>query len=148
MILVFGRNSSLISRIIRLRTGSKWSHVAILDTDGNHVIEARGNHGVERNTMSHFLTRYRVVDFRYMPGDMDKARSYIGRPYDEKGIIGILFRTYDHCELGIHCSELTALASSTIPDEFAHTLTPDLIYRLSWSLDRKCKSASSQRYNN
>ena len=45
MIIVFGCNRSWISRMIRWRTGSKWSHVAILDTDDVHVIEAKGGFG-------------------------------------------------------------------------------------------------------
>ncbi len=64
MIIVFGCNRSWISRMIRWRTGSKWSHVAILDTDDVHVIEAKGGFGVLRSDLREFEARYREIEYR------------------------------------------------------------------------------------
>lgn len=134
MIVIFASNRSLISRIIQFRTGSKWSHIAILDNDDQHVIEARGGHGVERNHILHFLARYNDIEYRYIPGDIDKAKQHIGKPFDERGIRGILFRTFNHCPDSWFCSELVAHAATHIPDEHAQHFTPELLYRLSTRL--------------
>lgn len=134
MIVVFATNSSWISRIIRIRTGSRWSHVAILDNDDRHVIEARGGHGVEVNSLLQFLGRYNDIEYRHIPGDIDKAKQHIGKPFDERGIRGILFRTFEHCPDSWFCSELVAHAAHAIPDEFAQHYTPQMLYTLSTKL--------------
>lgn len=134
MIVIFGANNSWISRIIRLVTGSKWSHVAILDNDDCHVIEARGGYGVQRNNVLDFLGRYELVEYRFLPGDIEKARKLIGKPFDNKGVKGILFRNFEHCPDSWFCSELVAHAANFVPDFFAHKHTPESLYNLTTRL--------------
>lgn len=134
MILIFGRNQSWISRIIRWWTASEWSHVAIIDDDDMHVIEAKGPDGVVRTPMLHFLSRYDHTEVRYLPGDINKAKAHLGKPFDHQGIKGILKRTFTHCPESWFCSELVAHAATHIPDESAHYITPESLYRLSMHL--------------
>ncbi|TPV62058.1 hypothetical protein FJ444_01970 [Aestuariibacter sp. GS-14] len=131
MIIVFGCNRSWISRMIRWRTGSKWSHVAILDTDDAHVIEAKGGFGVLRSHLSEFEARYREIEYREIDGDIGRAVQLIGKPFDNVGIKGVFFRSFKHCPDSWFCSELVAYSTSFIPDEFAQYQTPETLYRLS-----------------
>jgi hypothetical protein len=134
MIVIFARNDSWISRLIRLMTRSHWSHVAILDRDDLHVIEARGGHGVEINHLLCFQSRYKTIEYRYIPGEPDKAKQHIGKPFDNDGIKGILFRSFKHCPNSWFCSELVAHAAHAIPDANAHKHTPESLYNISTKL--------------
>lgn len=134
MILIFGRNNSWISRIIRLWTASDWSHVAIMDNDDMHVIEAKGPEGVVRTHIFEFLARYEHVEYKYLQGDIERARAHLGKPFDMQGIRGILKRSFTHCPDSWFCSELVAHAATHIPDESAHHITPEQLYRLSTNL--------------
>ncbi|MFS1703031.1 hypothetical protein [Alteromonas sp. AMM-1] len=117
--------------MIRWRTGSKWSHVAILDTDDAHVIEAKGGYGVLRSHLSEFEARYREIEYREIDGDIGRAVQLIGKPFDNVGIKGVFFRSFKHCPDSWFCSELVAYSTSFIPDEFAQYQTPETLYRLS-----------------
>ncbi|WP_181405028.1 hypothetical protein [Aestuariibacter sp. GS-14] len=117
--------------MIRWRTGSKWSHVAILDTDDAHVIEAKGGFGVLRSHLSEFEARYREIEYREIDGDIGRAVQLIGKPFDNVGIKGVFFRSFKHCPDSWFCSELVAYSTSFIPDEFAQYQTPETLYRLS-----------------
>lgn len=138
MIIVFGCNRSWISRMIRWRTGSKWSHVAILDTDDVHVIEAKGGFGVLRSDLREFEARYREIEYREIDGDIERAIQLIGKPFDNEGIKGVFFRSFKHCPDSWFCSELVAHSTSFIPDEFAQYQTPETLYRLS----RQCTKSA------
>ena len=131
MIIVFGCNRSWISRLIRWRTGSQWSHVAILDDDEAHVIEAKGGYGVLRTGLSDFSSRYVSIEYREIEGDINRAKTLIGKPFDNEGIKGVLFRSFRHCPDSWFCSELVAFSTSFIPDEFCQYQTPETLYRLS-----------------
>ena len=137
-VVVFGNNSHWISKTIRVRTGSIWSHVGILDndtSDGLHVIEACGGVGVHRIPLEVFQKRYKQITFRHVDADIDLIRDKIGAPFDVKGIKGILWRNWKHCPDSWFCSELVAWAIPHIPYEFAHYYTPAGIFRLSFQMD-------------
>jgi hypothetical protein len=137
MILVFGNNKHWISKTIRVRTGSIWSHVGIVyEVDGQYfVVEACGGVGVHSIPLEVFQKRYKQVTFREVAGDVNLALEHIGAPFDIKGIKGILWRNWKHCPDSWFCSELVAWAIPHIPNEFAHYYTPAGIFRLSFQLD-------------
>lgn len=65
--VVFTRNHSPGSVLLRALLWSKWSHCAIVD--GDHVIEAAAFHGVRERQLSDLLagsSKWEIVDF---PGD-------------------------------------------------------------------------------
>lgn len=130
MIVIFGRNKSWISRIIRVWTASQWSHIGILDNDNQHVIEAKGPVGVVITPLDEFLQRYDVTERRYLPGDANKAKRHLGAPFDHEGIRGIWMRKFTHSPNAWFCSELVAHASAIVPDQYAHYQTPESLYRL------------------
>ncbi len=129
MILIFGRNNSWISKIIRARTLSKWSHVGILE--GDHVVEAVGPKGVTVTPLKDFYARYIETDTRHLPGDIEKAKSKIGQPFDLHGLrlilIGMQSQRMDHW----FCSDLVAFAAHHIPDSARKWVTPGILHRLS-----------------
>jgi hypothetical protein len=128
MLLIFGRNNHWISRLIRWRTKSLWSHVGIID--GDNVIEARGGFGVVLTQMCEFMHRYDYTEIHSLPGDVQKAKKLIGKRFDDKGVWGHMF-----CVPFIHdldawfCSEIVAYAADDIPDNAAHLFNPDSIYK-------------------
>lgn len=137
MILVFGNNSHWISKTIRVRTGSIWSHCGILDDrdpENLRVIEAMGGNGVHSIPLEEFQLRYRQITFRFVAGSIEKAESLVGQPFDLHGLRGIFFRTFTHAPDAWFCSELVAYAMSHVPDEFANFYTPGAIFRLSFPL--------------
>jgi len=109
---------------------SEWllySHVAF--DCGDHVIEARGGHGVVETPMEEFLLRYgwvkRGLYQSAVPHEqvIAKARSLIGHDYDEEMIlhlgIGIAGETDKHPNKYI-CTELIAACTETPNPQFWH----------------------------
>lgn len=127
MIVIFGRSNHWISRLVRWRTRSKWSHVGIIV--GGHVLEARGPIGVQLTPLSQFESRYTVTERRCLPGSEEKAKSKLGAKFDMWGLWGIFFKKHLHHKDKWFCSELVAYASNAVNDEHAHHITPEyLIY--------------------
>ena len=130
MIVIFGRNNHWISRLVRWRTSAPWSHVGMID--GDSVLEAMGPIGVKLTPISEFEARYTHTERRYLPGNLEKAKAKLGAPFDTRGLWGIFFKRKDSHDInGWFCSELVAYASDAISDEYAHYITPIIIYWLS-----------------
>lgn len=130
MIILFARNNHWISRLVRWRTNSDWSHVAI--TYGDNVIEAVGGRGVRLTPRRAFNKRYTVIEERYLDGDAEVARDLIGKGFDEGGLWGLVFGriTWQDPDKWF-CSELVAKASTYFNDEDAHRATPQILYMIS-----------------
>lgn len=128
--LFFGAGKSWRSRLIRLITWSRWSHVAIVD--GGDVIEAAGGQGVRRTPMGLLKAKYgEDWEIREIDGDIEKAREMIGREYDTSGLAGWFFRQLWEDPERWFCSELVAYASDLYPDDTAYKITPEDLYRVS-----------------
>lgn len=129
MIVIFGRSSHWISRLVRWRTKSQWSHVGIIQ--GDHVLEARGPVGVQLTPLFQFESRYSVTERRCLPGNEEKAKSKLGARFDVWGLWGIFFRKQLHHKDKWFCSELVAYASLYFRDDIAHHVTPEHLYWVS-----------------
>lgn len=143
MIIVFGCNRSWISRVIRWRTGSKWSHVGILENDEENVIEAKGGYGVLKTPLVDFTQRYHTIEYRQIDGDIERARRLIGKPFDNEGIKGVFFRSFKHCPDSWFCSELVAYCAPFIPDEYCQYQTPETLFRLSKPFPQSAEKTSA-----
>ena len=130
---IFGYNSSFKSRVIRVRTLCKWSHVGIII--GDFVLEAQGGVGVVLTPIENFLARYDEVEIRYLKGSVNKVLPLIGKPFDSLGAIGLFMNIPILKSNGAFiCSELVAIASHEIEDINAAKATPRSIYKLTRSL--------------
>ena len=128
MIVIFGRNNHWISRLIRWRTNSQWSHVGIIY--GDNVIEARGGVGVVLTPIYEFMHRYTATEERELPGDINKALALIGRPFDTMGLWSIFFRIpWLQDAYAYFCSELVAVAADFADDCDAHAVTQEDVYQ-------------------
>lgn len=132
--VVFSRNHSLGSLLLRTFLWSPWSHCALID--GNNVIEAKAFHGVVERPLGDFISdasKYEILD---LPGDMEQvvtaARTQLGKPYDWWGAAGIGFRRHWQKVDAWFCSELVAwaFAEAGTPLFRAHSwrITPRDIY--------------------
>jgi cell wall-associated NlpC family hydrolase len=110
--LVFETSSSSQSAAIRWATRSPWSHVGIVETDGRHaaVIEAAGR--VRRTPWAAFrrrarrggeilVLRPRDLDAAARAAAVERARGFLGRPYDAR---------FGWGDDRIYCSELVVKA--------------------------------------
>ena len=116
--VIYGRNYTPGSTLLRLKMWCVFSHVGIID--GDHVIEARGFHGVVRTPIHEFKARYTawatgeyLIDCHPLDA-IERARSKIGAGYDWSAIFGIGLRTgWDNAQRFI-CSELLAWAGQGV----------------------------------
>ncbi|RTL37167.1 MAG: hypothetical protein EKK53_21595 [Burkholderiales bacterium] len=97
MKLLFCRQNSISSWLIRFFTWSPWSHVAIVEND-EYVIDSTFLHGgVKRRPLLEAVQRYSrmellEVDLANEEAAMEFVRSQIGKPYDWTAIFGFVFR--------------------------------------------------------
>ena len=132
MQVIFARSNHIISRLIRWRTKSQWSHVGIID--GGYVIEAAGKQGVVRTSLADFYCRYSTTEIRFIPGNANRAKAKLGAKFDIWGIWGVALKSsLEHSDKWF-CSELVALASDHIGDQHAHKVTPEHLYWISHKL--------------
>lgn len=152
MKIIFGRNNHIISRVIQFRTWEQWSHVGIIH--GEHVIEAKGipvieylenrllkkpfytEHGVVLTPIDEFKARYLQTDVRHIEGNEDKALELLGRPFDMSAIFGSLLHQEWHDLNADMCVEVVAYAAENIDMQFAHKITPAMLYWFSRKLKR------------
>lgn len=110
--VIFGRDSSLSSKLIRAALWSQWSHCGIVDHDV--VIEAYPGKGVIERPVTEFIDAYPNYCLARIPTNkslavIEASRSQIGKPYDTLGLLGIMTRR-KHLEASKawFCSELVA----------------------------------------
>lgn len=110
--VVFSRNHSPGSLLLRTFLWSPWSHCALVDEDA--VIEAAAFHGVRERPLRDFMADATKAAMLELPGDagavIAAARSQIGKPYDWQGVAGIGFRRRWQDDDAWFCSELVAWA--------------------------------------
>lgn len=104
--LLFFRDSAGMGSAVQQCTG-EYSHVAIVESVGDSIwiIDATQRHGVSRHALqcqpgdSDFPAVYRCGPFHYIDVEatLDKARSFIGRPYDN---------AFEPGTDALYCSEL------------------------------------------
>lgn len=122
LVLIFGRNNSLISKVIRARTWGDYSHVAPICPITDMVLEAKGGKdgGVIQTSIEDFSKRYDMVAIRYHPGDINVVRSHLGLGFDTKGLYGQFLHLNWQDPYKVFCAESVALASFIIDSEAAH----------------------------
>ncbi len=95
---------------IVMMTNTPLSHAALLDVEGDAVIESL-RHGVEVNSLEHFLDHaHRVLLIRPMWWRPDRGRAavaeayaLVGAPYDFAGLVGLSSAARFYCsELAFH----------------------------------------------
>lgn len=139
MLVIFGRNNTFISHLIRWRTNSQWSHCAIIDNCGTRVIEAMGKKGVKYTSFAEFNDRYTHTSIRIIDGDIEKARQQLGSPFDFNGMINNFLRLNRHDSHSWFCSELVAYASDVFADHVANKVTPEHLYWVGQPVEHKAK---------
>ena len=115
--LIFGEGTHpWITPLIKVRSRSKYSHVAYVDPLSGLIIEAAGGIGVRVVTHSEFIQKYPkwhtatmfVPDAQYTRQFMI---SQLGKPYDHSAIFGYLFSQNWNRKDAWTCTELIAAAS-------------------------------------
>lgn len=110
--VVFSRNHSPGSLLLRTFLWSPWSHCALVD--GDMVIEAAAFHGVRERPLSEFFadaSKREVIEIKANASAvLAAARSQIGKPYDWTGAAGIGMRRNWQDDDAWFCSELVAWA--------------------------------------
>lgn len=125
--VIFAGSFMPISLAIMAVERLPFSHVAF--DCGDHVIEARGGHGVCITSMQDFLLRYSWVKRgqypSFVPSEVaiSKARSLVGLDYDEELIIRMGVGLDDDIDKEPHkfiCTELIAACTQTPNPAYWH----------------------------
>lgn len=138
--LVFSTNKGLASKLIRLVTWSRWSHVAIL-LNPTEVIDATFTHGgVKTRPLSEALAAaadYTMVDFYVPCAGAVRLAAYdeLNKPYDWTALFGLWWHRDWQESDSWFCSELVAYAFQhagypMFRDAEMHRITPDHIWKL------------------
>jgi len=114
--VIFRRNHTLGSILLRVAMWSKWAHCGVIH--GNEVIEASAVGGVVRTPYDAFIKNsscHEIVGFYLQDAVADAVvqnmLSQLGKPYDWTGILGIAFRQRNwHDKDKWSCAELVAWA--------------------------------------
>ena len=90
--LIFLSQPTIGSKLIRLFTWSRFSHVGMV-TPERTVIEAVPFYGVREIALEERLKGAIEVDYRFVEvddplGAIERARSQVGRSYDWRGLFG------------------------------------------------------------
>ena len=136
MKVIFARSNKPIALLIRLVTWSRWHHCAAITEDGKHVIEAKGGVGVRKIPIETFKAMYKTWEIADLDCvDEKKAHKFvndqIGKPYDLKGVFGLLLRSGWDKPNEWFCSELIAAASGRFRHNKVSRVTPEHIWMIS-----------------
>jgi uncharacterized protein YycO len=139
MKVIFSRNNSLASWLIRLFTWSRWHHCGVVvdrGKQGAYVIEASGSKGgVVRTPLQEFLDSYSVTEIAYLPCADEKAaldfmEAQVGKGYDWTAIFSFVFKFVKHKEDKWFCSEVIARASQKFRKDKSCRVVPELLWML------------------
>jgi uncharacterized protein YycO len=131
MKIIFGRNKRPVSLFIRLATWSRYSHVGIILEDGR-VLESTFSKGVHTTSLTEFTNRYSKVEEAYIEGTPHKALKQLGKKYDWRGVLGILFRRKSWNDPAAWwCSELIAICVPFFRNTRLGRITPEHIFMVS-----------------
>ena len=129
-----------ISKIIRLMTWSKFSHVVLISPDGKSYIESTHGIGVRELPIAEFFKKDGVeigeVEHPFPHAVWKLAKREIGKPYDSKYIYGWLFhRNWQDDNQWACCELVPAMAiragHSIIREDCLIKVTPELLYSIS-----------------
>ncbi len=115
--LIFGEGTHpWITPLIKLRTRSKYSHVAYVDPLSGLIIEAAGGIGVRVITHAEFISKYPKwhTATMFVPSAQYTRQfmvNQIGKPYDHPAVFGYLFAQSWNTEHAWTCTEVIAAAS-------------------------------------
>ena len=140
MIVLFCRSKTISSWLIRQFTWSDYSHVAILEPDGDHVIEARWPE-VRMCHLADVISDNHVVTAVDIPcADPQSAILWawnqVGKPYDLLALFAFLFHRRNWISEGKwFCSELVAVAwahgkSPLFQPDSVTRVTPGMLWDL------------------
>ena len=138
MKIIFCSSNTIGSKLIRMVTWSKHSHVALVN--GDEVIEATYPK-VKVTPLNEILSKHTNCVIVDIPCDDNKAieaaKSQIGKPYDLKGMLGLAFNHDWQDDGQWWCSELVAWALSQgdaklFRDEVMHRITPQDLWKLNY----------------
>ncbi|MGJ8680504.1 hypothetical protein [Paraglaciecola sp.] len=130
MKIILATNQHEMSVAIREKLNCKYTHVVVVD--GDNVIEARPEAGVVKTPLKVFKRLYPTYEYREMPGDVNKSRALVGKPYDYKGLLGMGFKVYSIQDPKAYfCCEVVGIAADNVDDSMSHTLLPDDFIELS-----------------
>ena len=122
--LLFSRRRTWQSVLIRVLTGSVWSHVDLIDPDdGRYVLGAAGRKGVHRTTLATRLdavSKAARVVIPTVDGSAVKAHvvTHLGKAYDWPGLLHFIFPFIRQDPERLFCSELIAGALLTATRRF------------------------------
>lgn len=109
--IVYTRDASLTSRLIRKFTWGDHSHVALVHK--GVAYEARISQGVTKRPVEELFEQYETYAIYEMDASirvLDFIKRQVGRPYDYAGIAGVVLREDTQNALRWFCSELIAAA--------------------------------------
>lgn len=132
MKVIFGKDHSITSYLIRIFTWSKYHHVGILLDDGR-VLESTTKEGVHFSSVEDFKNRYtdyKICEVPSKRGWEDRAMKHLGRPYDWGAIFGLVLRKDWDNESRWFCAEHTAEAMGIFNREYVERVTPQHILML------------------
>lgn len=131
MEVYFTRSHTLGSYLIRLLTGSQWSHCGVVD--GPYIIDSMQGFGVRRRSLRSFLDAFPEHELVTIPGEhlgaMQFYREQVGKPYDGEALWGFLMPWRDwQDDSKWFCSELIAAGRQGWSD--SSRFTPGALYDL------------------
>jgi len=137
MKIIFTKDNSFQSRLIRLFTRSKFSHCGIVDCTTNTIIDSDlSRNGVTEYPFKNIIlesTLYEEFDLPFAPNTIiELVRTQIGKPYDIFAVILLPFRKSWEDDSKWFCSELIAWAfkevGCNILQEKHYRVTPGDLY--------------------
>lgn len=135
MKVIFARNNSIASILIRLVTWSRWHHCGALTDDGQHIIEATLFNGVVKTPIRDFLKRYKKTSLVEINCNDKFAQEFlnkqVGKCYDIKSVLAILFRVKQKPDNHWYCFELIAAASGLFRDSRVSRITGSDLWAIS-----------------
>tara|TARA_R110001606_G_scaffold385158_1_gene548504 strand:+ start:4870 stop:5298 length:429 start_codon:yes stop_codon:yes gene_type:complete len=135
MKVIFARNNSIASILIRLITWSRWHHCGVLTADSKYIIEATALKGVIKTPINEFMARYKKTDTVEIVCDDKEARVFlynqVGKCYDFKSVVAIFFRIKKKPDNHWYCFELIAAASGLFRDSRVSRITGSDLWAIS-----------------
>lgn len=135
---IFSKSNSLWSKLIRLVTFSKWSHVEYVSPSGN-IISAELGRGVYSDPEDRPLQDWTAADVVKVPVTDLQLEQFtkwinkqVGKKYDLLGIFGLWLKRRWQDDYAWFCSELLVAGMHKFKivkvDSQPHRITPQMMY--------------------
>jgi hypothetical protein len=138
--IIFGRSDKIGSRLIRLRTGGRWSHCGLVA--GDWVYESSAVVGVVKTPLHEFKARYdqqwEICEHDCEDVDLcfNRAKALLGSRYDYSSVFGILIRKTMNKLDAYHCSEMLSYCLGKARLDKQWKITPEIIWLYSKTIER------------